>query len=42
MDADTRVLLLFFQNMPNYFWMITLMKNANNFQISKVLPQVVA
>ena len=33
---------LFFQNMSYYFWMITWMKNVNNFQIGKVQPQDVA
>ena len=39
MNADTLVLLLIFQNMPYYFWMITRMKNGNNFQIATVQPQ---
>ena len=42
MNVDTIVLLLIFQNMSNYFWMIRWMKNLNNFQIAKVQPQGVA
>ena len=42
MNTDTLVLLLIFQNMPYYIWMITYMKNVNNFQIAKVQPQSVA
>ena len=42
MNTDTLVLLLIFLNMVYYFWMITLMKNVNNFQIAKVHPQGVA
>ena len=39
MNIDTLVLLLFFKNISNYFWMITWIKNVNNFQIAKVQPQ---
>ena len=42
MNTDTLVPLLIFLNMAYYFWMITLMKNVNNFQIAKVHPQGVA
>ena len=42
MNADTLVLLLIFYNMSCYFWMITLMKNVNNFQVAKVQPWSVA
>ena len=42
MNSDTLVLLLTFKDMSYYFWMITLMKNVNNFQIAKVQPQGVA
>ena len=35
MKTGTLVLLVIFQNMSYYFWMITWMKNANNFQIKK-------
>ena len=42
MNTDILVLLRIFQNMSYYFWMITWMKNANNFQIPKVQPQGVA
>ena len=42
MNTDTLVLLLIFQNMSYYFWMITWMKNLNNFQVAKVQPQVAA
>ena len=42
MNTDTPVLLLIFQNMSYYFWMIMFMKNVNNFQIAKVQPQGVA
>ena len=38
MNIDTLVLLLFFKNISNYFWMITWIKNVNNFQIAKVQP----
>ena len=40
MNTDTLVLLLTFKNI--YFWMITWMKNVNNFQLAKVQPQGVA
>ena len=42
MNIDTIVILLIFQNMFHYSWMITWMKNVNNFQITKVPPQGVA
>ena len=42
MNTDTLVVLLIFQNISYYFWMITLMKNVNNFQMAKVQPQSVA
>ena len=42
MNIDKLVLLLIFENMSHYFWMITWMKNVNNFQIAKVRPQGVA
>ena len=42
MNTDTLALLLIFKNMPYYFWMITWMKNVNNFQAAKVQPQGVA
>ena len=43
MNTDTLVLLLIFLIiMSGYFWMITSMKNVNNFQIAKVQPQGVA
>ena len=32
----TFVFLFIFQNMPYYFWVITSMKNVNNFQIAKL------
>ena len=38
LNTDTLVVLLIFQNMSYYFWMITQMKNVNNFQIAKVQP----
>ena len=38
MNTDTLVLLL----MSSYFWLITLIKNVNNFEIAKVKPQDVA
>ena len=41
MNTDTLVLLLTFKNIY-YFWMITWMKNVNNFQLAKVQPQGVA
>ena len=42
MNTDIFVLLLIFQNMSYYFWMITQIKGVNNFQIAKVQPQGVA
>ena len=39
MNTGTLVLLLIFWNMSYYFWMTTLMKNVNNFQIAKVQAQ---
>ena len=42
MNKDALVLLLTFKNTFYYFWMITLIKNMNNFQIAKVQPQGVA
>ena len=42
MNTDTLVLLLISLNMSYHFWMITWMKNVNNFQIEKVQPQGVA
>ena len=42
MNTDTLVLLLIFQNTSYYFWMITWMKNVNNFQIAKVQSHGVA
>ena len=39
MRTDILALLLIFQNMPYYIWMITWMKNVNNSQIAKVHPQ---
>ena len=39
MNTDTLVLLLIFQNMSYHFWMITWMKNVNNFEIAKVESQ---
>ena len=41
-NTDAVVLLLIFQNMSYYFWIIPTMKNVNNFQIVKVQPQGVA
>ena len=35
LNTDALVLLLIFQKISFYFWMITCMKNANNFQIGK-------
>ena len=32
MNANTLILLLIFRNMSYYFWMITCMRNVNNFQ----------
>ena len=37
MNTDTLVLLLIFQNISYYFWMIMWRKNVNNFKIAKVL-----
>ena len=34
MKTHTLVLLLIFQNMAYYFWIITWIKNVNNFQIA--------
>ena len=42
MNSDTLVLLLVFKDMSYYFWMITWMKNVNNFQIAKFQLQGVA
>ena len=42
MNTDTLVLLLIFQNMSYYFWMITWIKNVNNFEIGTVQPHGVA
>ena len=42
MNTDTFFLLLLLQNMSYCFWMITWIKNVNNFQIAKVQPQCVA
>ena len=42
MNTDIHALLLIFQSMPYYFWMITWMKNVNNFRIAKVQPQPLA
>ena len=39
MNAGTLVLSLIFQNMSYYFWMITWIKNVNNFQTAKVQAQ---
>ena len=41
MNTDTLVLLLIFQNMSYYLWMITWMKNVHNFWVGKVQPQCV-
>ena len=41
-NTDTIVLLLISQNISYYCWMITRIKNVNNFQIAKVQPQGVA
>ena len=41
-NTDTLVFLLIFKNIPYYFWMMTWMKNVNNFQTAKVQPQSVA
>ena len=41
-NADALVLLPIFQNMSYCYWMITLMKNVNNFQVAKVHPQGIA
>ena len=37
MNTDTLVRLLVFKGIPCYFWIITWMKNVNNFQITKCL-----
>ena len=42
MNTDILVLLLIFQDMSYYYWMITRMRNVNNFQMAKVQPQGVA
>ena len=42
MNVDTLVLLLIFQKITYYFWMIMWMKNVNNFQVAKVEPEGVA
>ena len=39
MNTEIHVLLLIFQNIYHYFWMITWIKNVNNFQIAKVQSQ---
>ena len=39
MNTTAVVLVLIFQNMSDYSWLITWMKIANNFQVSKVQPQ---
>ena len=39
MLIDTLVILLIFENMSYYFWLIIRMKNVNNFRIAKVQPQ---
>ena len=36
MTQDTLAFLLIYWNMSYYFWMITWMKNLNNFQITSV------
>ena len=38
MNTGTLVLLLIFQNISYYFWMIMWMKDLNNFQIAIVQP----
>ena len=38
MNTGTLVLLLIFQNISYYFWMIMWMIDLNNFQIAKVQP----
>ena len=40
--AATLAFLHIFKNMFYYFWMITWMKKANDFQIAKVQPHGVA
>ena len=42
MNTDTLVLSLIFSNISYYLWMITWLKNVNNFQTAKVQPQGVA
>ena len=42
MNTDTFFVLLVFKNIFYYFWMITWIKNVNNFQIAKVQPRSVA
>ena len=39
MDTEALAILLIFKNMSYNFWMITWMRNVNNFQIVKVLSQ---
>ena len=39
MNTYRLVLLLIFWNMHFYFWMVTWIKNVNNFQVAKVTPQ---
>ena len=42
MDADTFVLLVIFQSIYYYFWMIIWIKNVNNFQIENIQLEGVA
>ena len=42
MNADALVPLLMFWNMFYNFWMITWLKNVNNFQEGKIQPQCIA
>ena len=42
MRTDTLTFLLIFYNMSNHFWMTTLMKNVNKFQLAKIQLQSVA
>ena len=42
MNTETPVLLLIFQNMSHYFYMIAWMKSVKNSHIAKVQPQGVA
>ena len=39
MNTDALVLLFIFENVFYFNWMITWIKNANNFEITKVQPQ---